>query len=632
MNGLSMTRPLLLPQLLERTERLFPAVPVYAGVQTATTWAAVAGEARRLAGALQRAGLRPGERVATLLWNQVEHLEACFAVPWAGGVFHPLNPRLSAAELAYIIGHAEDRFLLLDVAYLPLLEAVHAAQRQAGAPALPAERVIVIGEAPAALGLLTLDGFKQGAEAHFHPGELGENDAASMCYTSGTTGRPKGVVYSHRALLLHSLVSSLPDAMNISQRDTVLAATPIFHVNGWCLPYIAAMHGCALALPGSRCRTGGKLPPNPGAEAPSSSAHFGAGQGAAETEAGAEKWSEARSIFELVLCREVTFSTGATVLWQEIARLLREEREAARFRERRAGVGSLRVLTGGSAVPAHLLRELDANGIHLLQGWGMTETAPMALLGMVPAGVEINSDEAYEARARQGIPVPLFEARAVREDGSEAPWDDQTAGELQVRSPWVAAGYFRAEEVQGAHPYGAQGAEERNAGLAGDVGSAGGRTVDCWSVDGWSVDGRSADGWLRTGDAVTVNASGSFRVVDRLKDLIKSGGEWISSLDLEHALREHPGVADAAVVPVPDEKWGERPVAFLELRAHEGAHKSFQDEAPDTLREELCKRLLRRFAAWQLPDRFIVCDKIPRTATGKIRKRELREGLLGPKK
>ncbi len=382
-------------------------------------------------------------------------------------------------------------------------------------------------------GMIDYESLVSGSEPMSWP-ELDERRACSMCYTSGTTGRPKGVLYSHRALVLHSLCSALPDAHAISSRDTILPVVPMFHANAWGLPYIAAFAGTGMVLPGPKL--------------------------------------DAESVLELLADERVTITAGVPTVWMAILQALEAEPE-------RWDLSALRLMiVGGSAVPRAMFEGFDRHGLMILQAWGMTETSPMGTINRLPHELEESAeDEQYEYRTRQGRPSPFVEIRARGDEGELIPWDDETMGELEVRGPWVAASYHRGE----------------------------------------GADKFTDDGWFKTGDVVKIDSRGCIRICDRSKDLIKSGGEWISSVDLENHLMAHPAVAEAAVIAIPDDRWAERPLAVCVLR--EG-----QDVSPEDLRQHLSSR----FAKWQLPDRFEFIDEIPRTATGKFRKTKLRERFV----
>ncbi len=519
--------PLTLTPVVERAERFNAASKVVSrrpdGEIGRTTLGQCASRARRLASALAGLGIEDGERVATLLWNQPEHLEAYFAVPLMGAVIHTVNPRLHRDELGFIVSDAEDRAIIVDESLLEVFESLRTAW--------DFEHVIVVsrsGSVPD--GAIAYESLIAAAEPMDWPA-LHERRAAAMCYTSGTTGRPKGVVYSHRALVLHSLVAALPDQLGVSSRDTILPVVPMFHVNAWGLPYTAAFAGAGLVLPGPRL--------------------------------------DPVSVLDLLADERVTMTAGVPTVWMAVLQALDAEPD-------RWDLGSLqRLIVGGSAVPKSMLEGFDRHGLTIIQAWGMTETTPLGTVCRLPAELdEVPPEERYEYRVRQGIPSPFVDIRARGEDGEEIAWDDQAMGELEVRGPWVAASYHRG-----------QGAEKF-----------------------------TEDGWFQTGDVVRINAGGCIRICDRSKDLVKSGGEWISSVDLENALMAHPAVAEAAVIAIPDERWGERPLAVVALRDGE-------DATPDELRQHLDQQ----FARWQLPDRFEFVEAIPRTATGKFKKIELRE-------
>jgi fatty-acyl-CoA synthase len=488
-----------------------------------TTLGACVQRARQLSSALGDLGIRDGDRVATLLWNQPEHLELYFGVPLMGAVIHTVNPRLHRDELAFIVGDAEDRAIVVDESLLSVFDSFRADHSF--------EHVIVVSRSSSPPeGMLDYDALISGAEPLKWP-ELSERQAAAMCYTSGTTGRPKGVVYSHRALTLHSLVAALPDQMSLSSRDTILPVVPMFHVNAWGIPYIAAFAGAALVLPGPKL--------------------------------------DAVSVLDLLAQEKVTMTAGVPTVWMAVLQALDAEPE-------RWDLSALkRLIVGGSAVPRSMLEGFDRHGLTVVQAWGMTETSPLGSVNRLPADLlDAGSEEQYEYRARQGIPSPFVEIRARGEDGELIPWDDQAMGELEVRGPWVAASYHRG-----------LGAE---------------RFTD--------------DGWFKTGDVVKLDARGCIRICDRSKDLVKSGGEWISSVDLENHLMAHPAVAEAAVIAIPDERWGERPMAVVVLQ-----------ERGHATPEELCDHLSSQFAKWQLPERVEFVESIPRTATGKFKKLALRE-------
>jgi len=519
---------LTLIPLLERAGTLFANVEIVSQRPDNSThrytYRDVHRRARALAAGLQQCGLQPGDRVASLMWNHSMHLEAYFGVPVIGGVLHTLNPRLHPDELAYIVNNAGDRFLIVDDVLLPIFDKIK--------HSVSLERVIVapFSGAPAPSGY---DGYEellqQGGGRPVYA-DVDEADAGGMCYTSGTTGKPKGVVYSHRAMALHALSISLPDNFAITRHDTILPAMSMFHANAWGLPHAAVMNGSRLVLPG----------PN----------------------------LQPERILDALSVNQVTLTGGVPTIWLGVIDAL--EREPDRWRL----ADGMRIVVAGSAAPETLFRRFDTFGVRVIQPWGMTETTPIATVcTLKPHMHGWSSDQQYELRAKQGLPSPFIEIRAMGDSG-EVPWDGRTQGELEVRGPWVAPSYYQQPEEN-----------------------------DKWSKDGW----------FQTGDVVTIDPEGYMKITDRTKDLIKSGGEWISSVDVENALVAHPAVAEAAVIAVPDAKWQERPLAVVVLKR--------ECTATD---EELRLFLSRTFAKWQLPDHFVFVPELPHTSTGKLLKSELR--------
>jgi fatty-acyl-CoA synthase len=523
MRSTMMDVPLTIDLIVDRAERRMGDVEVVSRRPdkrvTRTTYRAVMARARRLARALVGAGIQKGDCVATLLWNHSEHLEAYFGIPLAGAVTHTLNLRLHPDDLAYIANDAHDRLVIVDDVLLPLLD-------KAIASGARFERVIVVGNA----------GEREGYERFLADATdvalpvLAETDGLAACYTSGTTGKPKGVVYSHRSTVLHALTAGLPDGFDLSRTDTVLPVVPMFHVNGWGLPYLAAMVGSRLVFPGPHL--------------------------------------DPASLLELLAAERVTFAAGVPTIWLGI----REAMDAAPGRWKL--MPGLRMLVGGSAAPEQLIRDFDRLGMTILHAWGMTETSPLALVSRVPPHLaEVDEATRYHLRARQGVPQPLVDVR-VRNEAGDVPSDDKTSGEVMCRGPWIAGSYI------------------------GDA-----------APERWT-----ADGFFRTGDVGRVDEHGFVQLTDRVADLIKSGGEWIASQELENALMGHPAVREAAVVGVPHPKWMERPLAVYVLRP--GATASI---------DELRAHLAARFPKIWVPDAFEPIDTIPRTSTGKFQKTALRE-------
>jgi len=483
--------------------------------------------AKKLASALVKAGIKPGDRVGTLMWNSYSHLEAYFGIPLSGAVMHTLNLRLSPQDLAYVINHAEDRFIILEDVLLPLFEQVK--------PNIKVEKVIVVpfSGKPVPEEYVNYEEFLLTGDEDYSYPPIAETDAAAMCYTSGTTGRPKGVVYSHRSLVLHAFGLALPDSFGISMYDVVTPVVPMFHVNAWGVPFLAVMLGVKLVMPGP--------------------------------------YLDPVSLVDLYEREQVTLSAGVPTIWAGIIDLLDQNPGKYKFSP------NLRLVVGGAAVPEAIIRRFDKHGITVIHAWGMTETTPLGTVAHIkPEHLNESEDRKYQLRATQGVPVPFVEARVVDGEGNIVPEDGKTFGEFQVRGPWIAKSYFKGE----------------------------GEKTGKWTEDGW----------FRTEDVAVVEPGGYIRLVDRTKDVIKSGGEWISSVELENALMGHPAVKEAAVIAVYDPKWQERPLAAIVLR-----------EGMTATPEELKEFLAPKFAKWWLPDYYVFVNEIPKTSTGKIAKMHLRE-------
>src|SRR5438874_7946524 len=524
--------PLTLKHILDRMRRLYSesqVVTLTEGGTERATYAEVCERIDRLCAALASLGVGEGDRVATFAWNSQRHLEAYMGVPCMGAVLHTLNIRLFEEQLTYIANHAEDKVVLVDDSLVPVLEKV--------APAFETvQHYVVMGEGgagslPNALRYEEL--LAEQPEGFDYP-ELDDRAAAGLCYTSGTTGNPKGVVYSHRSNVLHALASCLADALAISNADRVMPVVPMFHANAWGLPHASTFVGADLVMP--------------------------------------NRFLQPEPLARLIEEERVTVAAAVPTSWSDLLRWADENKP---------DLSSLRVVPcGGAAVPLELMRSWqERHGVYVLQAWGMTETSPVGSVARPPRGAE--GDEQWEHRAKAGRILPLVEARIVDDDGAEVEWDGESTGELEVRGPWIASDYF--EDPTGRDKF------DR--------------------------------GWLRTGDIAAIDPRGYIKITDRAKDVIKSGGEWISSVDLEGALMAHPGVLEAAVIAKPDERWQVRPLACV-VRA-EGADVSAED-----LREHLSSRV----AKWWLPDEFAFIDEVPKTSAGtfdkKVLRKQLSEGTL----
>ncbi|MGX1910974.1 long-chain fatty acid--CoA ligase [Streptomyces phaeochromogenes] len=498
------------------------------------SFAEIGGRAAQLAHALRDdLGVRDDDRVATLMWNNAEHVEAYYAIPAMGAILHTLNLRLPPEQLVWIVNHAADRVVVANGSLLPLL-----------APLLPhlktIEHVVVSGPGDRSL----LDGATvqvheyedliAGKPESYDWPELDERQAAAMCYTSGTTGDPKGVIYSHRSIYLHSMQVNMAQSMGLTDADTSLVVVPQFHVNAWGLPHAMFMTGVNVLMP--------------------------------------DRFLQPAPLAEMIESQRPTHAAAVPTIWQGLL---------AELRAKPRDVSSLTQVTiGGSACPPALMKAFDELGMRVCHAWGMTETSPLGTIARPPAQV-VGTDEEFAYRLTQGRFPASVEARLTGPGGERLPWDGESAGELEVRGPWIAGAY-----------YGGQGAEVLR-----------------------PADKFSEDGWLKTGDVGTISPDGFLTLTDRAKDVIKSGGEWISSVDLENALMAHPDVAEAAVVAVPDDKWGERPLATVVLK--EGSGADFE-----SLRSFLADE--GKIAKWQLPERWTIIESVPKTSVGKFDKKVLR--------
>jgi fatty-acyl-CoA synthase len=533
MRGLMMDVQLTIRSILERAGTLFPDRTIAtrtAGGLFRYTYGDLAVRAARLANGLRALGIRRGDRVGTFAWNTHRHLELYLAAPSSGAVLHTVNIRLFPEQICYIVNHAADGVLFVDDALVAGLEP-HA--KELG----KVRHFVVMGDGPlpktTLAPLIRYEDLLAQASEHADWPALDENDAAAMCYTSGTTGNPKGVVYSHRALMLQCYAQCMVDALGISERDVVLSVVPMFHANAWGLPFSSTMVGAAQVYPG--------VQPTP------------------------------KDIAELIQSERVTVTAGVPTVLVGILQALEQTKY---------DLSTLRAVPcGGSAVPESLLAAYDALGIPVVQAWGMTETAPLATVSRPRFSMDGWSDAQKRAvRARQGRPLPGVDIRVVGEVGAELPWDGKSVGELEVRGPWIAASYYDDP-----------------------------RAADAFH-----------DGWFRTGDVVNVDPHGYVQITDRAKDVIKSGGEWISSVELENTIMAHPDVLEAAVVGMPHERWQERPLAIVVPKPGRTVTKA-----------AILEFLQSRVAKWWLPEDVVTVETLPKTSVGKIAKRELRERFKG---
>jgi len=521
MQGLMMQLPLTITSIMRHAELVNAAAEVVSvtaeNPRHRCTLADVFRRARQLANALIRAGVRPGDRIATLAWNDHRHLELYYAVSCIGAVLHTLNPRLYCEQIVYIVNHAGDRMLFADLTLMPLVEKLR--------PQLTrVERVITLSND-------SYEAFIAGEPDTFDWPELEERTASALCYTSGTTGNPKGVLYDHRSTVLHSYGSALVDTIGLSRNDTVLVVVPMFHANAWGLPYSMPMVGSKFVFPGP-------------------------------------KMGDGATLAALIQEERVTLAAGVPTVWQNLLACTREQGIVLESLER--------VLVGGSACPLGVMDEFqERHGVWTIHAWGMTEMGPLGSTNSRPRNYDQLDTAARDAiRSKPGRPVYGVGIRVVDDAGRELAWDGKTSGLLQVRGFWVCSDYYELGEKSAAH---------------GD------------------------DGWFATGDVANISPDGQIQITDRAKDVIKSGGEWISSIDLECVAACHPKVQQAAVIGVPHPKWDERPLLIVVPRPGE----------PPT-RDELLQWLEGRVAKWWIPDDVAFVAKIPLTATGKISKLELR--------
>ncbi|WP_218511147.1 3-(methylthio)propionyl-CoA ligase [Variovorax sp. dw_308] len=535
MLGLMQDRPLLISSLVEHAATFHPDTEIVSrlpeGTVHRTNWRGIRDRAKQVARALGALGVRPGDRVGTLAWNSHRHLELYYGVSGMGAVLHTVNPRLFPEQIDYIINHAEDSVLMFDVMFAPLVEKL--------APKLQSVKAFVAmtdrAHMPAAdlPNLLCFEDIVSAQGTDYIWPEFDERSASSLCYTSGTTGNPKGVLYSHRSTVLHSLMELAPDTFGISSTETLLLVVPMFHANGWGTPYAAAMVGAKMVFPGPHL--------------------------------------DGHSVYTLMRDERVTFSQGVPTVWMLLFQYLDAHPEL----DARA-LGIKRIGIGGAALSRAMLERFERDfGAEVVQGWGMTETSPIGAINtLLDKHKRMPEEDQLRIKLKQGRGVWGVDLKIVDDEGTVQPWDGKAFGHLYVRGPWIASGYYRGE---------------------------GGSPLD-------------AEGYFRTGDIATIDPDGFLQLVDRAKDVIKSGGEWISSIDVENAAMGCPGVAEACIIGVSHPTWQERPLLLIVRRpGHE------------VTREQVLEFLGQRIAKWWLPDEVLFVPELPHTATGKLLKMKLRE-------
>jgi fatty-acyl-CoA synthase len=521
--------PLTLHHILDRMRRVYgdaEVVTLTDDEPTRATYSEVAARVDKLAHGLKSLGIEESDRVATFAWNSQRHLEIYMAAPCMGAVLHTLNIRLFEEQLTYIANHAEDQIVFVDDVLVPLLEKV--------APSFETVKHYVVmgdGDAGSLENVIRYEELlADQPDEPFDWPAVDERQAAGLCYTSGTTGNPKGVLYSHKSNVLHSFGACLADSMALSANDRMLPIVPMFHANAWGIPYAAGLTGCSLVMP--------------------------------------SKFMQAEPLAKAIEQERVTVSAAVPTIWSDLLKYADENSP---------DLSSIqRVICGGAAVPRTLMQKWhERHGITILQAWGMTETSPLGSVARPPVSVT-DEEEYWDYRSKAGRINPLVEARLVSDDGDEVEWDGEQTGELQVRGPWVARAYYNDP----------------------------------------SGDDKFDDGWLRTGDIAAIDSHGFIKISDRSKDVIKSGGEWISSVELEGELMAHPAVEEAAVIAKPDERWTERPLACVVIK-----------EGEEVSPEDLAEHLRPRVAKWWLPDEFAYIDEVPKTSVGKFDKKVLRKRL-----
>ena len=536
MQGLMMDVPLLISSLIEHADRHHGDTEIVSrlveGGIHRYTYRDAHRRAKRLAGALTRLGVRASDRVGTLAWNGYRHLEAFYGISGMGAIMHTINPRLFPEQIAYIANHAEDSYVLFDLTFVPLIEKLAPSCKTVKGWIVMTDRAHM----PKA-GIPNLICYEELIDAqsdNYEWPQFDERTASSLCYTSGTTGNPKGVLYSHRSTVLHAYAAALPDALDVSARDVMLPVVPMFHANAWALPYSCALVGAKMVLPGAQL--------------------------------------DGKSLYELFETERVTVSAGVPTVW--LALLQHMGQNKLRFSTMN------RTVIGGSACPPAMIKSFqDDYGVQVLHAWGMTEMSPIGTVSILKSKhLTLAKDQRYAIQNKQGRVVYGVDMKIVGDDGKELPWDGKAFGNLLVRGPWISKGYFKGE---GGNPL----------------------RTDAKGV-----------AWFPTGDVGTIDADGYMQITDRSKDVIKSGGEWISSIDLENTAMAHPAVAEAAVIGVVHPKWDERPLLVV-----------VRKKDAELTREQLLQFFEGKIAKWWMPDDVVFVDQLPHTATGKLLKTKLRE-------
>lgn len=533
MRGLMMDTPLLISSILIHAETYFPEQEIFSvtgdNPEHRYNFRQFSGRTRQLAIAIDKLNLEQGDRIATIAWNDYRHLEIYYAVGGAGYVCHTINPRLFPEQIIFMINHAEDKWIMTDPMFVPLLEGI--------AEHTPnVEGYIVMTDdahmpETSLKNAVSYESFIGSESDQFEWPVLDENTAVGLCYTSGTTGDPKGVLYSHRSSVLHAYAGIAPDALNVSNRDCILPVVPLFHVNAWGVPYAALMAGAKIVFPGP-------------------------------------KMGDGEALYNMLENESVTLALGVPTVWSALLQYTKSAGKRLNKLER--------TVIGGAAVPESMIREFDQeHGVEVRQGWGMTEMSPLGAVNTLKSGMEkLSKDEIYKIQTKAGRGIFGCEMKIVDDENNDLPWDGVAFGALRVRGPWVCSDYFKLEGVADSH----------------------------------------IDGWFDTGDVATIDEFGFMAITDRTKDVIKSGGEWISSIEIENTAMGHPGVAEAAVIGVAHPKWSERPLLIV-----------VKAEGQSLSKEEMLGYFDGKIAKWWTPDDVVFVDEIPHTATGKIKKIDLRK-------